>query len=63
MVDIEGPASQVSQIDHVVTDYVDAGQLTDGKEYHRNLRPPLKQVLLLRDEPVTIMLKASNKRR
>jgi len=63
MVEIEGPASQVSQIDHVVTDYVDAGQLTDGKEYHRNLRPPQKQVSLLRDEPVTIVLKAPNKQR
>ena len=58
VVDIEGPASQVSQINHVMTDLIDARQLTSGNEYSKNLRPPQKQVLLLRDAPVTILLKA-----
>lgn len=61
VVDIEGPASQVSQIDHVVTDYIDAGQLTTGKELQKNLRISQKQVTLLRDEPVTIFLKRPKK--
>ncbi|MEI6207237.1 MAG: diadenylate cyclase CdaA [Desulfuromonadales bacterium] len=63
VVDIEGPASQVAHIDHVETDYMDAGQLTAGMGYKSNLRPTQKQVLLLRDAPVTILLKAPDKRR
>jgi diadenylate cyclase len=63
MVDIEGPASQVSQMDHVLTDLIDAGQLTAGKEYQQNISLPQKQVSLLRDAPVTILLKAPKKRR
>jgi len=62
LVDIEGPASQVSQIEHVLTDNIDAGQLTAGKEYQKNLRLPQKQVSLLKDAPVTIILKPPNKR-
>lgn len=63
VVDIEGPASQVSQIEHVLTDIIDAGQLTTGKEYQKSLKPPQKQVSLLRDAPVTILLKAPVKNR
>ena len=63
VVEIEGPASQISRIDSVATDYIDAGQLTAGKEYMKSLRPPQKLVSLLRDAPVTILLKAPNKRR
>lgn len=63
MVEIEGPAAQVSSIDNVATEYVDAGKLTAGRKYQKNLRPPQKQVSLLRDEPVTIMLKGQKKRR
>lgn len=62
-VEIEGPASQVLQIDHVMTDAVDAGQLTAGREYQKNLRLPQKQVSLLRDTPVTIRLKGPGKQR
>jgi uncharacterized protein (TIGR00159 family) len=62
-VEIEGPASQIMQIDHIMTDSVDAGQLTAGKEYQKNLRLPQKQVSLLRDAPVTLMLKKPGKAR
>lgn len=60
-VDIEGPASQISQIDNVATDYIDAGQLTAGKEYVKSLRPLQKNISLLRDAPVTILLRAPDK--
>lgn len=62
VVDIEGPASQVTQTDYVLTDSIDAGQLAVGKEYQKNLKLPQKQVSLLRDGPVTILLKAPHKR-
>lgn len=62
VVDIEGPASQVTQTDYVLTEPIDAGQLTAGKEYQKNLKLPQKQVSLLRDGPVTILLKAPHKR-
>jgi uncharacterized protein (TIGR00159 family) len=55
-VDIEGPSSQVSQILSVATEDIDAGQLKKGKEYLKNLRLPEKQVVILRDTPVTIKL-------
>ena len=58
VVEIEGPVSQVSLIDHVLTDSVDAGQLAIGKEFQKHLRLPQKQVSLQRDMPVTILLKA-----
>ncbi len=57
-VDIEGPASQVSQIISVATEDIDASQLKRGKEYLKNLRLPEKQVSILRDTPVTIKLSA-----
>jgi uncharacterized protein (TIGR00159 family) len=63
MIDIEGPASQVLQIEFIMTDNIDAGQLIIGKEYQKSLRLPQKQVSLLRDEPVTILLQAPNGRR
>ncbi|MBI5485332.1 MAG: TIGR00159 family protein [Deltaproteobacteria bacterium] len=62
-VEIEGPASQVSQTDHIATDFLDAGQLAPGKEYQKNLRQPQKQITLLRDAPVTIRLKARSQPR
>jgi YbbR domain-containing protein len=61
VVDIEGPTSQVSQVDHVVTEAIDTRELTAGNKYQKNLRPPENQVTLLRDEPVTILLKAHKK--
>lgn len=64
MVDIEGPVSQVSPIESVYTDDIDASQLRKGDEYQKNIRlPQKKQISLLRDAPVTIRLTARNKRR
>ncbi len=62
-VNIEGPASQVSQIVSVATEDIDASQLEKGKEYLKNLRLPEKQVSVLRDTPVTIKLSERGKRK
>jgi YbbR domain-containing protein len=62
-VDVEGPASQVSQIVSVATEDIDASQLIRGKEYLKNLRLPDKQVSILRDTPVTIKLSARDNRK
>ncbi|MBC7962348.1 MAG: TIGR00159 family protein [Steroidobacteraceae bacterium] len=62
-VEIEGPASQVSPIESVFTDDIDASQLRKGKEYQKSLRPPRKQISLLREAPITIRLSARSKRR
>lgn len=62
-VDIEGPASQVSQVASVATDEIDASQLQRGKEYLTNLRVPEKQVSVLWTTPVTIKLSAPGRRR
>jgi len=61
-VEIEGPASQVSQVVSVATEDIDASQLKKGKEYLKNLRLPDKQVSVLRDTPVTIKLSARGRR-
>lgn len=61
-VEIEGPASQVSQIFSVTTEDIDASQLKRGNEYLKDLRLPEKQVTLLRDAPVTIKLSNRLKR-
>jgi diadenylate cyclase len=55
-VEIEGPASQVSQIVSVATEDIDASRLKRGEEYLKNLRLPDKQVTVLRDTAVTIKL-------
>lgn len=57
-VDIEGPASQVSQITSVATEDIDASQIKRGKEYLKNLRLPDKQVVILRDTPVIVKFSA-----
>lgn len=62
-VDIEGPASQVSQIASVATEEIDAGQLKKGREYLVNLRLPDKQVSVLRDTPVLIKFSVRDRRR
>jgi len=61
-VDIEGPASQISQIVSIATEDIDATQLKKGKEYLKNLRLPEKQVVVLRETPVTIKLSARDRR-
>ncbi len=63
MVDIEGPSSQVSAVESVFTDDIDAALLKKGIEYQKSIRPPQKQVSLLRDMPVTIRLASRGKRR
>lgn len=61
-VDIEGPSSQVSQIVSVATEEIDASQLQKGTEYLRNLQAPKKQVIIIRNTPVTIKLSAKDRR-
>ncbi len=61
-VDIEGPASQVSQIVSIATEEIEATQFKKGKEYLKNLRLPEKQVSVLRDTPVIVRLSARDKR-
>jgi diadenylate cyclase len=60
---VEGPASQVSRVDSVATEEIDAGRLVSGKEYQKNLLLPSKNVSLLRDEPVVIRLVPISKKR
>lgn len=55
-VEIEGPAGQVSRIDSVSSEEVDARRLVRDKEYQKNLLLPPKNVLLLNDEPVVIKI-------
>ena len=62
-VEIEGPASQVSQIVSIATEEIDATQLKKNTEYLKNLRLPERQVSLLRDTPVTIKLSIRDRRR
>lgn len=60
-VEIEGPASQISQITSVATEDIDAGQLKRGKEYQKSLHVPQKNVSILWDSPVTIKLQTRDK--
>ena len=60
-VNIEGPASQVSQIVSVATEDIDVNQLKKGKEYLKNLRLPEKQVTVLRDAPVMVKLSSKDR--
>jgi YbbR domain-containing protein len=63
MVEVEGPADQVARVDVVVTEELDASQLARGEVARRNLVPPLKQVSVLRDEPVTISVRKKPRRK
>lgn len=62
-VEIEGPASKIAQIESIYTDDIDASQLRKGKDYQKSIRPPQKQISLLRETPITIRLTARDKRR
>lgn len=53
-IEVEGPVGQVSKMEFVATEEIDARQLVKGKEYRKNLRLPSKSVTLLHDEPVLI---------
>jgi uncharacterized protein (TIGR00159 family) len=54
--EVEGPAGQISRLESVATEEVDADKLLKGKEYQKNLLPLPKNVTVLRDEPLTLKL-------
>jgi uncharacterized protein (TIGR00159 family) len=54
--EVEGPSGQISRLESVATEEVDAGKLLKGKEYQKNLLPLPKNVTILRDEPLTLKL-------
>ena len=62
-VEVEGPAGQVSRVESVATEEIDAGRLVKGKEYRKNLLLPSRKVTLLYDEPVVIRFVPRHKRR
>jgi hypothetical protein len=62
-VEVEGPASQVSKVDAVATEEIDAGRLAKGKEYQKNLLLPTKKVVVLHEEPVIIKVVPLRKKR
>ncbi|KAB0672550.1 TIGR00159 family protein [Oryzomonas sagensis] len=55
-VEVEGPSGQISKLEAVATEEVDASKLVKGKEYQKNLLPPYKNVTILRDEPLVLKL-------
>ena len=62
-VEVEGPAGQVSRVESVATEEIDAGRLDRGKEYQKNLLLPSKKVTLLYDGPVVIKVVSRRKKR
>jgi diadenylate cyclase len=62
-IDVVGPAGQVSRIESVATEEIDAGRLARNKEYRKNLLLPSKMVTLLYDEPVLIKVVPRRKKR
>jgi uncharacterized protein (TIGR00159 family) len=62
-VEVEGPSGQVSKVESVATEEIDAGRLARNKEYRKNLLPPPKKVTLLYEEPVVIKFVLSRKKR
>jgi uncharacterized protein (TIGR00159 family) len=54
--EVEGPAGQISRLELVTTEEVDADKLLKEKEYQKNLLPLPKNVTVLRDEPLTLKL-------
>jgi len=59
---VEGPAGQIARVDSVATEEIDAGRLVKGKEYSKNLIPPLKMVTILREDPVSIRVSVHKKK-
>jgi uncharacterized protein (TIGR00159 family) len=53
-VEVEGPAGQISRVESVTTEEIDAGRLVVGKEYQKSLLLASRKVMLLHDEPVII---------
>jgi hypothetical protein len=62
-VEVEGPFGQVSKIESVATEEIDAARLARDKEYRKNLLLPPKKVSLLYDEPVVIKVVPRRKKR
>ena len=62
-VEVEGPASQVSKVDFVATEDIDARRLARDREYRKNLLLPSKKVTLLHNEPVMIKVVPRRKNR
>lgn len=62
-VEIEGPSSQISAIESIYTDDIDAAQLQKGNEYQKNIRLPRKQISVLREAPISIRLTPRSKHR
>jgi YbbR domain-containing protein len=62
-VEVEGPAGQVSRVESVATEEIDAGRLARDKDYRKNLLLPPKKVTLLHDEPVVIKVVPRRKKR
>ncbi|BCS55138.1 diadenylate cyclase CdaA [Geobacter sp. SVR] len=61
VVEVEGPSEQIARVDAVLTEELDASQLIKGQVYRKSLLPPLKQVSILRDAPVSIRLAVRQK--
>jgi hypothetical protein len=61
-VEVEGPAGQVSRIESVATEEIDAGRLVRDREYRKNLILPPKKVTLLHDESVVIKVVSRRKK-
>lgn len=55
-IEIEGPTSKVSTVEAVFTEDIDATKLRKGNSYQKSLRPPLKQVSLQSELPISIRL-------
>ncbi len=62
-IEIEGPTSKVSTLEEVFTEDIDATKLRKGNSYQKSLRPPLKQISLRSELPITIRLAPRNKSR
>ncbi len=61
-VEVEGPVSQLSRMESIPTEAIDAARLVRGRLYEKSLLLPSKKVTLLRDEPVTIRVKNFRKK-
>lgn len=62
-VELEGPAGQVSRVEFVATEEIDARRLARDKVYRKNLLLPSKKVTLQHDEPVVIRVVPRHKSR
>ena len=61
-VEIEGPASRIERIKKIDTEDIYASELTTGRKYYKKLVRPENNIIILRDEPVTIQLIEKSKK-